>query len=345
MNHNLSSKKADAQSRLKIELACVEHAIFERFSGLKIGDTLKIFDVPILLNGKKESIHTIRAGDTKKEDLVLIHGYFSEVTAFVKLIKDLSQHYRVWCFDLIGMGSSSRPEFTCQSTEETIEYFVDSIEQWREKVGLDKFYLLGHSFGGYMSTMYALEHAEHVKKLILSSPGGVTRPDTNEAVSKMLNSKPWFQKQVAKIFLSFWEKKKPTPHSVAKQCGFLRDIVLKMLAKKAALADGEAELKLRYNQIILQLPESTMKSVHYLFTMSPKGAGFLPLEDKMHLLKMPCEIYFGEKDWMDREGAYRVVANGAINGDIHTIPGAGHNLYLHHSKYISQLLIYRLLPL
>ena len=38
---------------------------------------------------------------------------------------------------------------------------------------LDKFYLVGHSFGGYVAGNYALKYDKHIIKLILLSPLGM----------------------------------------------------------------------------------------------------------------------------------------------------------------------------
>lgn len=40
---------------------------------------------------------------------------------------------------------------------ETETWFVEALELWRQEVGLSKFTLLGHSFGGFISARYALK--------------------------------------------------------------------------------------------------------------------------------------------------------------------------------------------
>ena len=40
------------------------------------------------------------------------------------------------------------------TTEEAGKYFVEAIEEWRKKVGIKTFILAGHSFGGYLATLY-----------------------------------------------------------------------------------------------------------------------------------------------------------------------------------------------
>jgi len=315
-----------------------EHEMLDKYSGLKVGKTVNVMNVPIMLNGKEETIHTTRSGDDQKEDLVLLHGYLVGLASYFKMMKDLSQHYRVWCIDLIGMGLSSRPLFTCQSTEETIEYFVESIEQWRKKVGIERFHLAGQSFGGYMSTMYALKYPEHVKKLLLISPAGVTRPTTDESFRKTIDELPFLRRQVFKQVMKIWTKKK-TPREVIGYLGPLKGYFLSRYVKRAKLGEGEQfQLGYRYIDCALKLPESTLKALHYILTI-PKAAGILPLEDVMHSLKMPIEIYYGDIDWMCKEGAKRVIASGAVRGSIHIVPNAGHAMNFENPSYVANLLI------
>ena len=68
----------------------------------------------------------------------------------------LSIHYNVIIFDLIGSGSSSRPKWDKISGAEADQYFVRTIENWR--VGMDNltdFYVVAHSYGGYIMGTYA----------------------------------------------------------------------------------------------------------------------------------------------------------------------------------------------
>ena len=59
-----------------------------------------------------------------------------------------------------------------ENSKVAIDFFLNSFERWREKQpGLDKFILVGHSLGGYLSAIYSIENPERVEKLILLSPG------------------------------------------------------------------------------------------------------------------------------------------------------------------------------
>ena len=106
--------------------------------------------------------------------IVMIHGFLGAIGILIKNINALSKTRRVFVFDLMGFGRSSRVHVPGNAMEVEKSY-VSSIEKWRQKVGLGKFVLLGHSFGGFMSTAYALRHPDQVKHLILVEPWGYGR--------------------------------------------------------------------------------------------------------------------------------------------------------------------------
>ncbi|KAI8639561.1 Alpha/Beta hydrolase protein [Parasitella parasitica] len=96
------------------------------------------------------------------------------------------------------MARSSRPKWTLtksssQTWDDIVtnasveEHFVESLEDWRAKVGLENMTLFGHSLGGYFATCYALKYPERVEKLILVSPAGI--PENAEQQLKMAHDK------------------------------------------------------------------------------------------------------------------------------------------------------------
>nr|KJB58137.1 hypothetical protein B456_009G196500 [Gossypium raimondii] len=106
--------------------------------------------------------------------LVMVHGYAASQGFFFKNFDYLANRFKVIAIDQLGWGGSSRPDFTCKSTEETEAWFIDSLEEWRKAKNLSNFILLGHSFGGYVAAKYALKHPEHVQHLILVGTAGLS---------------------------------------------------------------------------------------------------------------------------------------------------------------------------
>lgn len=120
---------------------------------------------------------TLDNKDEKKADekipLVMIHGFAAGIGCWILNLDKLSSTLdrRIYAIDVLGFARSSRPSFDL--SEDVEAQFVQSIERWREVQGIDKFILLGHSFGGYLSANYALRYPERVPHVILADPWGV----------------------------------------------------------------------------------------------------------------------------------------------------------------------------
>lgn len=92
-----------------------------------------------------------------KTPLVLLHGFGSGVGLWALNVDSLSQQRPIYAFDLLGFGQSSRPHFSSDAQVAELQ-FVESIEQWREKLGLESMIMLGHNLGGYLATSYAITY-------------------------------------------------------------------------------------------------------------------------------------------------------------------------------------------
>ncbi|XP_028316927.1 1-acylglycerol-3-phosphate O-acyltransferase ABHD5 [Gouania willdenowi] len=115
--------------------------------------------------------------DHIRTPLVLLHGFGGGVALWAQNLDSLSSRGPVYGLDLLGFGRSSRPEFSSNASEAE-EEFVEALEEWREKVGLEMMVLLGHNLGGYLSAAYALKHPHRVKHLLLVEPWGFpARPE------------------------------------------------------------------------------------------------------------------------------------------------------------------------
>ncbi|XP_019579666.1 1-acylglycerol-3-phosphate O-acyltransferase ABHD5 isoform X1 [Rhinolophus sinicus] len=112
-----------------------------------------------------------------KTPLVLLHGFGGGLGLWALNFGDLCTNRPVYAFDLLGFGRSSRPRFDSDA-EEVENQFVESIEEWRCALGLDKVILLGHNLGGFLAAAYSLKYPSRVNHLILVEPWGFPeRPD------------------------------------------------------------------------------------------------------------------------------------------------------------------------
>lgn len=99
---------------------------------------------------------TIIAGDPSKPTLLLVHGFAGSGSLYYKVMAGLAENFHLIVIDLVGMGSSSRPVWTCRTGEEADAYFMEAIEKWRINMGnLTNFFIAAHSYGGYLFGTYA----------------------------------------------------------------------------------------------------------------------------------------------------------------------------------------------
>jgi len=114
----------------------------------------------------KYHVWTDRVG-TGAVKMLTLHGGPGFTHDYLECFEDfLPQHgISFYYYDQLGSGSSDRPD---DVKLWTVDRFRGEVEQVRKGLGLDKFYLYGHSWGGMLGIEYALEHQDHLKALIIS---------------------------------------------------------------------------------------------------------------------------------------------------------------------------------
>lgn len=103
--------------------------------------------------------------------IVMLHGFGAGIGFWSLNLDEFANDHPVYAIDLLGFGRSSRPSFS-KSAPEIERQLVMFVEKWREKMNLQSMILLGHSFGGFISTLYTMQYPEFVEHLILGDPWG-----------------------------------------------------------------------------------------------------------------------------------------------------------------------------
>jgi len=98
------------------------------------------------------------------DPVIVIHGGTNGGKAQAKYLSDLAKHYTVYLPELPGFGKSQPFEGSYFIPE-----FVEFVDNFARELGLLKFHLIGHSFGGGVALNYVLKFPHKVKKLILVS--------------------------------------------------------------------------------------------------------------------------------------------------------------------------------
>lgn len=148
------------------------------------------------------------------EPLVLISGFASGAWIWFEQIEELSKHFQVISFDPRGI-SHSKFEIT-ETPLVSIQLIAEDICQILDELGIEKANILGTSFGGFVALEFALNHANRLKKLILSctSFGGQNHvPPSMEvlmsfASTESLNSSERIRKYIQPAFTEeFWQSR------------------------------------------------------------------------------------------------------------------------------------------
>jgi len=100
----------------------------------------------------------------KGQPLIVVHGGAGGAIAWTRTAAELCRQFRVYVPDMPGFGLSQPAADGFQMSQ-----FVEFIDRFSSRMGLDRFHLVGHSLGGAVALHYALKSPEKVKRLVLVS--------------------------------------------------------------------------------------------------------------------------------------------------------------------------------
>ncbi len=124
--------------------------------------------VPIETPKGRFKVWTKRVGNNPDTQLLLLHGgpgcTHEEFEGFGSHLPAAGVEY--YYYDQLGSYYSDQPD---DPDLWDLQRFVDEVEQVRTALGLEDFYLLGHSWGGILAIEYALAHQVHLKGLVIAN--------------------------------------------------------------------------------------------------------------------------------------------------------------------------------
>lgn len=97
---------------------------------------------------------------------ILMHGWGCDASALGLFERVGSENHTVYNIDMPGFGKSDEPP-----TPWGVEEYTCMLEEFVRQLGIEKPFMLGHSFGGRVAILYASRNP--VSKLILVDAAGV----------------------------------------------------------------------------------------------------------------------------------------------------------------------------
>ena len=103
--------------------------------------------------------------------LIINGGPGMNSNGFVPLAKIIGQSNQAIIYDQRGTGKSIISKIDTNTI--TLDSMINDIEILRKHLEIEKWVVLGHSFGGMLASYYASHYPKRIKGLILSSSGGI----------------------------------------------------------------------------------------------------------------------------------------------------------------------------
>ncbi len=128
---------------------------------------VKTGGVKMILVDQKYHVWTKKIGDGKIK-VLLLHGGPGFSHDYFECFEDFlpKEGIEFYYYDQLGCGNSDNPSDTSLWT---IPRYVEEVEEVRKGLGLDSFYLLGHSWGSMLAMEYLHKYQSHVKAAVLSN--------------------------------------------------------------------------------------------------------------------------------------------------------------------------------
>ncbi|MBF0464772.1 MAG: alpha/beta hydrolase [Nitrospirae bacterium] len=106
-------------------------------------------------------LHFIKAGSGDKK-IVFIHGNLASSLWWKKTLSEIKAPCEGYAVDLPGCGKTKETEAVI-----TLEYLALLINNFLKTEGLERVTLVGHSMGGGIAQLMAINYPERVEKLVL----------------------------------------------------------------------------------------------------------------------------------------------------------------------------------
>lgn len=248
-------------------------------------------------------------GNPDAPAILMGHSYLWDKTMWRDQFEALSSHFRLIVPDLWAHGES---EGLPQSPT-SIKNIADDNFQLMQKLGIDKFAVIGLSVGGMWGPQIALDHPENVTALIIMGTFvGEEPPESQAAYLGLVNRLKDLQGFDEELVEGTWHY-----------------FYSPDLSSDSPLVD---EMKNRLRDI----PKENVNDVHAIGTAIFTRKSNL---EKLSTLQMPFAIMVGDKDIARVPAESELMAKVANTKNLHLIPNAGHISCLENPADVNQYLL------
>ena len=234
----------------------------------------------------------------KGKAVVFLHGFLESKEIWEHFAKQLSKTQRVITIDLLGHGNTD-----CLSYVHTMEEMAEAVLKVLHYLKLRKYFLIGHSLGGYVSLALAENYPDNIKGLCMfhssSHADDVQKQKDRDRLIKVVkrNPKIFIDEAIPRLFNTNYQpyqkeiKRLKTIVEATSKQGIIaalegmkirleREIIVKFAPYPVLYIIGEEDTILPCNNLIeqAQLPENGT----YLLLKNVGHMGFIEAETETY---------------------------------------------------------------
>ncbi|WP_455660921.1 alpha/beta fold hydrolase [Pradoshia sp.] len=285
------------------------------------------------INGKKLYVEI---SDVKKEKAILyLHGGPGEgcFDFTYHQIDRLGKDFCVIAFDQRGV---LRSEGIDDVESFGLDDLIEDCEGFRQYLGIDKWSVIGHSFGGYLALLYATRYPKSVEAIIFEGPTFDFRLTAKALLKKTADLCAEYELfEVQKRCLSLLQDY---------SCQ-TRELVENYMEEREHL--GEDRMRI-YTHNFDHLPDTSIYSdeewdlfytrseTHYE-RLSEEGQIFVSLLPLLKELDMPCLLMMGEHDAVTCPIQLKAYEKDVRLGKTYMVPACGHTPHYEAADVFSQM--------
>jgi pimeloyl-ACP methyl ester carboxylesterase len=234
--------------------------------------------------------------------VVLLHGWLESWFPWMGTMGALGRHYKTYALDFWGFGESGS-----QGGTFTVQDFVEMVDQFMERLGIDRAPIIGHSMGGTVLLCLALEHPSRVERVAV-----VGSPIVGDGLALFL-------RLAARRFLASMAYKVPgaIPLGVRLFSPFLA-----------------RDWKTWYRMFENDLSRTTLESFHY----SIASLRHTDLRPRLREIQVPALGVYGRTDRIVSPKQRELLARGVPQAEICYFERSGHFPMLDEPKRFYQVL-------
>ncbi|MGD1902189.1 MAG: alpha/beta fold hydrolase [Geitlerinemataceae cyanobacterium] len=250
---------------------------------------------------KYRAAYTVRGSG---RPVILLHGFFGDSETLGGLADELKSDFQCFSLELLGFGDSEKPDI-----KYLVEDQVEFLRQFIEKLNLKDVYLLGYSYGAWVSAAYAIAHPSDLGYLGLLAPAGI-RDDSfvgkYDAMKPLLWPTPLIDWAIA-----IYKYIAPLRNDRA---GYEKILLFRTTFKTQPAATAILKSRLR--------PEDAVDTV----------------EHEIHRITTPTIVVAAEQDETIPYWHSETYAKTVPNAEIEVVPDGDHGFIRTHSTEIAQIL-------